>query len=307
MRRSHVSRQEGRWWSPRATNDSSAKSGKSYTLNHQYRGADFLNQWDFFTAPDPTHGLVNYVSKEDAQSKGLAYVQDGAAILAVDDKTSLPPNTNRDSVRIQTQQTYNGGIFVADFSGMPFGCSVWPAYWSVGPNWPAGGEIDILEGVHNQAVNQMTLHTSDGCTLSSGGGEASGNVLNQQCASGPADNTGCAYQDHDDTSYGKAFNDIGGGVFAHQWDSSGIRVWHFPRTNIPDDIKNGEQQLFPESWGTPVAFFSSDSCSMSDHFYEHKLVIDTTLCGDWAGATYSSAGCPGTCGQRVSNPANFAG
>ncbi|KAI6094383.1 hypothetical protein EDD16DRAFT_1503298, partial [Pisolithus croceorrhizus] len=38
---------------------------------------------------------------------------------------------------------------------------------SVGPNWPYAGEIDIVEGVNNQATNQMTLHsgTSSACTL----------------------------------------------------------------------------------------------------------------------------------------------
>lgn len=29
---------------------------------------------------------------------------------------------------------------------MPTGCGTWPAFWSNGPNWPDGGEIDIVEG-----------------------------------------------------------------------------------------------------------------------------------------------------------------
>jgi beta-glucanase (GH16 family) len=48
---------------------------------------------------------------------------------------------------------YNGGLFIADFETMPFGCSLWPAYWSYGTaSWPADGEIDILEGVNNQVT-----------------------------------------------------------------------------------------------------------------------------------------------------------
>ncbi len=55
-------------------------------------------------------------------------------------------------MRITTTKTYNGGLFIADFERMPFGCSLWPAYWSVGPNWPNGGEIDILEGANLQTT-----------------------------------------------------------------------------------------------------------------------------------------------------------
>lgn len=50
------------------------------------------------------------------------------------------------SVRISSPQTFNNGLFIADFQAMPWGCSVWPAYWSVGANaqWPLAGEIDII-------------------------------------------------------------------------------------------------------------------------------------------------------------------
>jgi hypothetical protein len=64
-----------------------------------------------------------------------------------------PPSFNS-SMRISTTKTYNGGLFIADFGRMPFGCSLWPAYWSYGTSstWPEGGEIDILEGVNNQVT-----------------------------------------------------------------------------------------------------------------------------------------------------------
>ena len=32
-------------------------------------------------------------------------------------------------------------------------------------SWPNNGEIDVLEGVDNQATNAMTLHTSSGCNF----------------------------------------------------------------------------------------------------------------------------------------------
>lgn len=52
----------------------------------------------------------------------------------------------RKSVRITTQFTYTGGLVLMDAVHMPAGCGTWPAFWSNGPNWPAGGEIDIVEG-----------------------------------------------------------------------------------------------------------------------------------------------------------------
>ncbi|KAF8075110.1 glycoside hydrolase family 16 protein [Lyophyllum atratum] len=186
-----------------------------------YTGAGFLNGWDFFTGGDPTHGSVKFQSKADAMAKGLAFVQsDGTTVLAVDDKTSLPLGAKRDSVRISSKKKYNGGLFIADFFAMPHGCSVWPAYWSVGPKWPQAGEIDILEGVHDQPTNQYTLHTSAGCTLSAGNSKVASKVLNKAM------------------TYGKGFNVAGGGVYAHLWNKDGIKIWHFARNEIPADIQS---------------------------------------------------------------------
>jgi hypothetical protein len=54
------------------------------------------------------------------------------------------------SVRIISMKTFYHGLVIADFDRMPFGCSVWPSFWLVGPNWPNNGEIDIVEGVNNK-------------------------------------------------------------------------------------------------------------------------------------------------------------
>jgi hypothetical protein len=56
----------------------------------------------------------------------------------------------RDSVRISSQTVYDEAVVILDLTHMPAGCATWPAFWTnsqAGP-WPAGGEIDIIEGEH---------------------------------------------------------------------------------------------------------------------------------------------------------------
>jgi hypothetical protein len=185
------------------------------SANHPY------SQWDFFTGTDPTGGNVNYQSKTDAQSKGLAYVNDcdNSTVLAVDSTSTVASGGQRDScvvlvfimiyeyssqrsVRITSQKSYNSGLFVIDASNMPVGCSTWPSFWTVGPNWPSAGEIDIIEGVNNQATNQMTLHsgTSQSCSIAKSNSSTdhfTGQVLGTNCYSTQNADAGCGVEDTD--------------------------------------------------------------------------------------------------------------
>lgn len=60
------------------------------------------------------------------------------------------------------------------------------------------------------------------------------------------------------------------------WTSTSIKVWHFPRNNIPQDIVNKRPD--PSTWGAPQALFgdSSDpnSCDISQSFYNMSIVLD---------------------------------
>jgi hypothetical protein len=42
-----------------------------FYLKDQWSGNDFYHGWNWETIDDPTHGRVNYVSLEEAQSKNL--------------------------------------------------------------------------------------------------------------------------------------------------------------------------------------------------------------------------------------------
>lgn len=83
--------------------------------------------------------------------------------------------------------------------------------------------------------------------------------------------------------------------------SAGIRVWFFPRSAIPTDIRDGTSPD-PSSWGEALADFPSTRCNISDHFKYQRIIANIDLCGAWAGqeAIYSSKDhCPGTCKDLV--------
>jgi len=108
-----------------------------YELDKSYEGEDFFNKFNYYSDADPTHGYVTYVNKEDAQQLGLASIQsNGAFRMSVDSSTILEQTTGysgnngigRASVRIEGQDTWTKGLWIADFSHMPDStCGTWPA------------------------------------------------------------------------------------------------------------------------------------------------------------------------------------
>ena len=145
-----------------------------------------------------------------ADSSKLAYVNDaGRAILKVDNTSFVPYNEKRNSVRIESTDFFPvGSVILFDATHLPYGCSVWPSFWTSGVNWPSQGEIDILEGINLNTANQMAIHTGSGCTQSGTDCSAS---------------AGCTTGEKADKSYGDAFSNAGGGVWATQFDTTGIK------------------------------------------------------------------------------------
>ncbi|OJT13229.1 hypothetical protein TRAPUB_10248 [Trametes pubescens] len=213
-------------------------------------------------------------------------------------ETTAKVSANRKSVRITTTDTYTGALVVLDAVHMPTGCATWPAFWSNGPNWPVGGEIDIVEGVNTNSDNQATIHTSHGCTIPSSNPSTlgiTGTVVGgTNCAAAETGNAGCGMVATQSNTYGVGFNNNGGGVYAMQWVDSGISVWFFPRSSIPSDLSSGAP--VPDGWGTPMAHWPSSGCDPSTFFSKHSAIFDTTLCGDWAGNVWESGGCAASTG-----------
>lgn len=112
--------------------------------------------------------------------------------------------------------------------------------------------------------------------------------------------------DSTNVSYGAGFAANGGGVWATELAASGISVWFFPRPSVPADLQNSSMIPDPSSWGTPSAHFSNSTCSIAEFFGEQQLVVDISLCGDWAGTTsVYGLTCSGTCTDLVLDPTNY--
>ncbi|KAH7384978.1 hypothetical protein BKA64DRAFT_628733 [Cadophora sp. MPI-SDFR-AT-0126] len=257
----------------------------TYALDTEYSGSTFFDGFEFWTDPDPTHGFVSYQSQSSSLSKGLISTTNNVARMSVDASTVLGSDGlggGRESVRISSKKRFTHGLFLADLKHMPGSeCGVWPAYWMFGPEWPNGGEIDIIEGVSLQQRNVMTLHTGDTCSIA--GSQSLGTLQTNDCNQN--NGFGCSISSSSSTSYGDPFNSANGGVSATQWTSDYIRIWYFPRSSIPNDIVAGKPD--PSSWGLPDGNFQGN-CDVDANFADHQIVFDTTFCGDWAGSVWSS-------------------
>lgn len=104
-------------------------------------------------------GNVTYQTALLATEYQLVSVNEaGNAIIRVDNRTTVSVGERRNSVRpclwcmsvkvrrpqvrLTSSEFYDfGSLWIIDLLHIPYGCSVWPAFWSTAPNWPDGGEI----------------------------------------------------------------------------------------------------------------------------------------------------------------------
>ncbi|KAH8986490.1 concanavalin A-like lectin/glucanase domain-containing protein [Lactarius akahatsu] len=270
--------------------------GTQYALIKEYAGTNFFDDWDFFGNIDNlTHGDATFVNASQAASDRLAFVNSaGNAIMKVDNTTVVPLNSKRDTVRITSKDLFGvGSVWIADMLHVPFGCSVWPAFWSSAPAWPTGGEIDTFEGVNMVLNAQMALHTDPGCTLVDPT-QTSSRVTSTDC-SVANQNLGCVVKNPDPNSYGAAFAAAGGGMFVTELASTGISCVVF-RANIPSSLQKNSTIVDTSTFGVPVANYPAGGCNIDKFFQPQNLIFDITLCGDFAGnSEIFPQTCSGSC------------
>ena len=272
-----------------------------YGLVETWQGEHFLDYFNFHVGSDPTNGYVNYLSQKDAESSGLVKITDsGSVYLGVDHEATLDPNgKGRDSVRIGTKKFYDKSLVIADIAHMPgSACGTWPAFWSVGQNWPQDGEIDIIEGVNLQDHNEIVMHTGGTCSLSDQGMTGAVNATGCGEALGTV---GCVIEG-DNEGYGTNFNKKGGGVYAMEWTNEYLKIYFFPRASIPASITRGEPDT--SEFGQPLALVQ-EGCDVANSFKAQSFIFDVTFCGDWAGGVFGESGCPLTSGDSFQSCTNY--
>lgn len=183
-------------------------------------------------------------------------------------------------------------------------------------------EIDLVESVSFLSRNEITLYTGPNpCSMEARKG--SGDVFSTRC---DYKGGGCGATAPNGT-FGDTFNRNGGGVLATQIDVTGIRVWQFARSMVPENMKNENPD--PNSWGTPVLHFVPKECDIRAAWTKMKIVsharhsehrasdgrqvVNITFCGKYAGAEAweGYTGCRArtgveTCEQYVAqNPSAF--
>ncbi|KAL5523597.1 hypothetical protein ACEPAG_7770 [Sanghuangporus baumii] len=284
---------------------------QTYQLRDNFVGRSFLSGFNWETY-DPSGGYVNYLDQATSLQKNLTYASDDKFVIRADSTNVVPQGARgRDSNRIVSHKTYADSVLVLDMQHMPGGCAQWPAFWTVDPNnWPGGGEVDIVEGIHMQSNNLASLHTTEGCSMPPQRAQQ-GSPGDNNCDVGANGDAGCQTSFADGT-FGEALNGGGGGYFVMARSASrGIAIYFWNRydSNVPPEVKYGSDSVTPnDSWGEPQALFPTDNCNFNSHFAPHNIIVNLSFCGPWASPRFNSWGCgSGKCEDYVAyNPSAFS-
>lgn len=306
---------------------------------------------------DPTNGLNSYrlgcayksdllVEREDRKPgfSMRAMRVSTASDVYTEANTNWQNSANNDiyTLRLESKDIYNGGLFGISVSKMPWGAAAWPAFWMVGsePNdwavdqprgkglglrnyWPYRGEIDIIEYVNSftqedmnaEQRNHVTLHEPVGCFSNRSSPSGRGKIgadTSDDCAANNAF-TGCSMSMGPKTTGAPDFQ---GGIYICEWlKLQHVKCWFFKKdpseqasassdwtgTATSPDYGTNESVVEPFNFtnattinvadlGEPdVLHLLSERCQMYNSLADMRLILNTVICGQWAGAVTTNA------------------
>ncbi|KAK3078064.1 hypothetical protein LTS18_008530, partial [Coniosporium uncinatum] len=237
------------------------------------------------------------------------------------------------SVRLTSKKTWHQGLFVADIRAPAYGLraaarvlddgraqtvadgrgggrsTLWractkraPIAWGCtrgpGVGWGNGGRGP--SSYHNGGgggggggmMFGITSTTSFSCVLET---ETGGDCDVTRPESG---NRGCGIRAQDEAgiaSFGRGFNEQGGGWYVVEWTDESISVWFVPRHSQTSSalLFEGGKIESMAGLGTPMARFGGGEggCDVRSRFEDMAMVFNTNVCGDWAGGVWEESGC----------------
>ncbi|KAF5349049.1 hypothetical protein D9758_012689 [Tetrapyrgos nigripes] len=296
-----------------------AVGAQQYHLSMDFSGPNFFEGFKYNeSAIDSNNfGNVHFLGQDQALASNLTFVDsNGHAIIKVDNTTNGAGDITfgRNTVYLMSNDLMSiGSLLVFDANHIPFGCSVWPALFTQGQQWPEQGEIDIVEQVNRATKNQYSLHAGStaGTCMQADNTNQTGTptATPNNCTVVPENNqnTGCVVQDASDNSFGSGFNSNGGGVYATLWDENGITMWFWERNSVPSGIDTNPDTT---KFSTPAAFFPASGCNPSTVFGPQIITLYIDICGAFAGNDQVFQQTCGSvapnCSALVGDPANYA-
>ncbi|TFY55199.1 hypothetical protein EVJ58_g8402 [Rhodofomes roseus] len=170
-----------------------------------------------------TNGNVFFVSSTDAGKDQLAYVNDAGDTIMMVDNSSTV---------------------------------------TVGQNCNSV-QINTSEGMNQVAMNQMVLHTGDGCTHSANALQTDTLVNSTDCSKAANENEGCMVTTPTKSLYGVGLAADGGGVFITEFANEGISIWFFNRSSVPTVLQSNASTINLSDLGTPTSVSAAGTASTS--------------------------------------------
>ena len=174
-----------------------------------------------------------------------------------------------------------------------------------GTDWPAAGELDIIETINGENIVHNTLHTCP--QMCDARWNDGGELINCANARDGDPNAGCS---------GIPYTlDAVEGTFACLWEKDRIRFYYWaPGEAVREAGGPLHATPNPDLWGgenlknTAILLETETPCDSEAHqdwqcnncrdsntcsFQNMKMIFNITLCGKWAGARFDQSGTPG--------------